>query len=225
MRGQGMSFSAGIGEQMSALHPNRGLYDPRFDHDACGVAFVARLRGGPTHEVVAQGIEALVNLGHRGACGADPDTGDGAGILIQVPDAFLRRASRLSLPPRGAYGVGMGFLPTDPDARAACEAITASACGDEGLRILGWRDVPVDASGIGRTARDALPVISQLFVAAIGLEGDTLERRLYVLRRDIESRAAVAGFARERFHWASFSSRSLIYKGMLTPAQLASFYL
>src|SRR5690349_16757180 len=143
---------------MSVRPPLPGLYDPRFDHDACGVAFLARLRGGPSHEVVAQGIEALVNLGHRGACGADPDTGDGAGILIQVPDAFLRRASRLSLPPAGAYGVGMAFLPADPDPRADCEAITAGACGDQGLRILGWRDVPADAGGIGQTARASLPV-------------------------------------------------------------------
>src|SRR3989442_371953 len=224
MRGQGMSFFAGIGEQMSAPHPNRGLYDPRFDHDACGVAFVARIAGGASHEVVASGIEALVNLGHRGACGADPDTGDGAGILIQVPDAFLRRVSRLSLPPLGAYGVGIAFLPSEVEDRARCEAITADACHDEGLRVLGWRDVPVEPSAIGATARDALPVIRQLFVAAIGFSGDALERRLYVLRRVIERRAADAGYGRSSFHWASLSSRTLIYKGMLTAAQLAAFY-
>jgi len=209
---------------MSAPHPNRGLYDPRFDHDACGVAFVARIAGGPSHEVVASGIEALVNLGHRGACGADPDTGDGAGILIQLPDAFLRRVSRLSLPAAGAYGVGIAFLPADAEDRARCEAITADACHDEGLRVLGWRDVPVEPSAIGATARDALPVIRQLFVAAIGFSGDALERRLYVLRRVIERRAAEAGHGRSSFHWASLSSRTLIYKGMLTAAQLAAFY-
>src|SRR5438132_418762 len=107
-----MSLYPGIGEQMSGPSSNRGLYDPRFDHDACGVAFVAQIAGGASHAVVAPGIEALVNLGHRGACGADPDTGDGAGILVQLPDAFLREASGLSLPAAGAYGVGMAFLPT-----------------------------------------------------------------------------------------------------------------
>src|SRR2546430_1319549 len=100
-----MSRYPGIGEQMSGLSSNRGLYDPRFDHDACGVAFVARIAGGPSHAVVASGIEALVNLGHRGACGADPDTGDGAGILVQLPDAFVRGVAPCSLPPAGAYGV------------------------------------------------------------------------------------------------------------------------
>src|SRR5438132_11798270 len=150
-----MSLYPGIGEQMSGPSSNRGLYDPRFDHDACGVAFVARIAGGPSHAVVASGREALVNRGHRGACGADPDTGDGAGILIQLPDAFLRRVSRLSLPAAGAYGVGIAFLPADAEDRARCEAITADACHDEGLRVLGWRDVPVEPAAIGVTARAA----------------------------------------------------------------------
>jgi glutamate synthase (NADPH) large chain len=209
---------------MSAAHPSGGLYDPRFDHDGCGVAFVARVAGGATHSVVASGIEALVNLGHRGASGADADTGDGAGILVQLPDLFLREASGLPLPQPGAYGVGVGFFPRDPNDRAQCEAITASACADEGLRIVGWRDVPVVPEAIGQTAREALPVIRQMFVAAIGLADEALERRLYVLRRVIERRSAEAGFGRARFHWASLSSRTVVYKGMLTAAQLAAFY-
>src|ERR1700730_3018293 len=121
-----------IGEQMSAAHPSRGLYDPRFDHDGCGVAFVARVAGGATHSVVDSGIEALVNLGHRGASGADADTGDGAGILVPLPDLFLREVSRVALPQPGAYGVGVGFFPRDARERAECEAITESACADEG---------------------------------------------------------------------------------------------
>src|ERR1700686_3550970 len=129
---------AGIGELNNAPLPHRGLFDAALEHDACGVAFVARIAGGRAHSVVESGIEALVNLGHRGASGAEPDSGDGAGILLQVPDAFLRETSGLSLPSPGAYGVGMGMLPQDPDERALCETITLQACRDEGLRLLGW---------------------------------------------------------------------------------------
>src|SRR5438105_5829398 len=213
-----------IGEQMSAPHPQEGLYDPRFDHDGCGVAFVARIGRSASPEVADGAATALVNLGHRGAQGADPDSGDGAGILIQLPDLFLRRVSGIALPAPGTYGVGMTFLPADPSDRSRCEAIVADACTDEGLRVIGWRDVPIDASAVGATARHMMPAISQLFVAAIGLAGDALERRLYVLRRVIERRALEQGMGRSRFHLASLSSRTLIYKGMLTAAQLARFY-
>jgi glutamate synthase domain-containing protein 2/glutamate synthase domain-containing protein 1/glutamate synthase domain-containing protein 3 len=188
------------------------------------VAFVARIAGGATHSVVEQGVQALVNLGHRGASGAEPDSGDGAGILLQLPDAFLRETAGLSLPAPGAYGVGMVMLPQDTDERGLCEAITLQACRDEGLRLLGWRDVPVVPDALGRSARMALPVLRQLFVAAIGLEGAALEGRLMVLRRIIERDALAAGIGRDRFHWSSLSSRTLVYKGMLTAAQLAGFY-
>ena len=200
------------------------MYDPRFDHDSCGVAFVARVGHPPSHEVVSMGVEALVNLGHRGAQGADPDSGDGAGILIQIPDALLRRDADFALPAAGGYGVGMAFLPTDDEAAECCRAIVATACHDEGLRIVGWRAVPYAASAIGHTARSMMPAIEQLVVAAIGLRGEMLERRLYVLRRVIERRAREAGFDRTRFHLASFSSRSVVYKGMLTAEQLPLFY-
>src|SRR5579864_8855264 len=188
-----------IGEQMSAPQPSRGLYDPRFDHDSCGVAFVARVGHPPSHEVVALGLEALVNLGHRGAQGADPDSGDGAGILIQLPDRFLRRTAGFELPAAGTYGAGMAFLPTGDADRARCEDIVREACADEGLRVVGWRDVPVEPEAIGRTARAMMPVVRQVFVSAIGLRGEMLERRLYVLRRVIERRAAAAGLDRSRF--------------------------
>ncbi|HWW09405.1 MAG TPA: hypothetical protein VNY76_04085, partial [Candidatus Acidoferrales bacterium] len=203
---------------------NRGLYDPRFDHDACGVAFVARIAGGPAHEVVQSGLQALINLAHRGASGADPDSGDGAGILVQLPDEFMRRVAGTQLPAPGGYGVGAAFLPADPADRELCEQIVAEACADEGLRVLGWRDVPTDAAAAGISARGLMPAIRQVFVATIGLQGETLERRLYVLRRIIERKALEAGFGRERFHFASLSSRTLIYKGMLTAPQLAQFY-
>src|SRR5580692_9563243 len=219
-----MSGYARIGETLSGQPPNRGLSEPAVEHDACGVAFVARIAGGPAHSVVEQGIQALVNLGHRGASGAEPDSGDGAGILLQIPDAFLRETSGLSLPAPGTYGVGMAMLPQDPDDRARCEAITLQACRAEGLRLLGWRDVPVFADAIGRSARRALPSLRQLFVAAIGLDGAALEGRLLVLRRVIERDALAEGIGRDRFHWASFSSRTVVYKGMLTAAQLAGFY-
>jgi glutamate synthase (NADPH/NADH) large chain len=202
----------------------RGLHDPRLHHDSCGVAFVASLRGEPSHQVVAAGIEALRNLGHRGAVGCDPLSGDGAGILVQVPDAVLRRGSSLDLPAPGAYGVGMAYLPRDGGARADCEALVATACHDEGLRLLGWRDVPVQPDGLGPAALAGMPLIRQFFVAAIGLEGGSLERRLYVLRRVVERRSDAVGLTRERFHIASLSSRTLIYKGMLTADQLPGFY-
>src|ERR1700686_5268417 len=121
-----------------AMSLNRGLYDPRFDHDACGVAFVARIAGGPAHEVVQSGLQALINLAHRGASGADPDSGDGAGILVQLPDEFMRRVAGTPLPAPGGYGVGVVFLPADPADRELCEQIVAEACADEGLRVLGW---------------------------------------------------------------------------------------
>ena len=219
-----MSGYARIGEHVGTQPPNRGLFDAAVEHDACGVAFVARITGGPAHSVVEQGIQALVNLGHRGASGAEPDSGDGAGILLQIPDEFLRETSGLKLPSPGSYGVGMAMLPQDPDQRAECEEITLRACRAEGLRLLGWRDVPVNGEALGRSARTAQPALRQLFVAAIGLEGSALEGRLLVLRRVIERDALAAGIGRDRFHWASLSSRTLVYKGMLTAAQLSGFY-
>ncbi len=188
------------------------------------MAFVATLRGEPTHQIVSSGLEALCNLGHRGATGSDPLSGDGAGILLQIPDALLRRESGLPLPDPGAYGVGMVFLPRDAAGRADCEAMVATACHDEGLRMLGWRDVPVDPSCAGPTALAGMPVIRQLFVGAFGLDGDQLERRLYVMRRVIERRSDAVGLTRDRFHLASLSSRSLVYKGMLTAEQLPVFF-
>ncbi|MBV8194482.1 MAG: glutamate synthase subunit alpha, partial [Candidatus Dormibacteraeota bacterium] len=209
---------------MSAPHTAMGLYDPSFDHDGCGVGFVARVGRPPAHDVVALGIEALINLGHRGASGSDPDSGDGAGILLQLPDAFLRGAASFDLPALGTYGVGVVFMPPDDVERLRSERIVAEACADEGLRVVGWRDVPHCADAVGHTARAMMPAIRQVFVAAIGLRGEMLERRLYVLRRVIERRAAAAGLGRARLHLASLSSRTLIYKGMLTAAQLPRFY-
>jgi glutamate synthase domain-containing protein 2/glutamate synthase domain-containing protein 1/glutamate synthase domain-containing protein 3 len=214
----------GLGDHLRDPHRVRGLFDPRLHHDSCGVAFVATLRQEPTHEIVSAGLEALRNLGHRGATGSDPLSGDGAGILLQVPDALLRREAGIALPGPGAYGVGMAFLPRDHGPRTDCQAIVANACHDEGLHLLGWRDLPVEPGCTGPTALAGMPVIRQLFVGALGLEGDQLERRLYVLRRVIERRSDAVGLTRDRFHLASLSSRTVIYKGMLTADQLPQFY-
>jgi glutamate synthase (NADPH/NADH) large chain/glutamate synthase (ferredoxin) len=198
-----------------------GLYDPRYEHDACGVAVVARLDNVPSHQVVALGIEAVANLEHRGAAGADPDTGDGAGLLIQMPDEFLRSVVDFELPERGRYGVAMCFLPTDPVAAAElCELLERTA-QEEGQQVLGWREVPTDDSRIGPTARASQPTIRQLFIGAgpaHEADQDAFERKLYVIRRVTEKAFE------DRMYIASFSSRTLVYKGMLISYQLAYFY-
>ncbi|HSD76916.1 MAG TPA: glutamate synthase subunit alpha, partial [Solirubrobacteraceae bacterium] len=198
-----------------------GLYDPRFEHDACGVAMVARLDDAPTHEVVQRALEALDNLEHRGAEGADVKTGDGAGILVQVPDAFLRGVAGFDLPDPGRYGVGMCFLPHDPAVRSKLEEMIERNVRVEGQRVLGWRDVPVDERHVGSTANASRPYIKQLFIGAgPGFEDDqdVFERKLYVIRRIVELAAGPS------FYAPSFSSRTLVYKGMLISHQLRGFY-
>ena len=199
-----------------------GLYDPRFEHDACGVGMVARLDNTATHEVVAMAIEALENLEHRGAAGADPRTGDGAGILMQMPDELLRAAVDFELPPAGRYGVMMCFLPRDAGSRAQLEALLEQTVHAEGQRVLGWRDVPVDPDHAGQVAGRARPEIRQLFVGAGAREAedqDAFERKLYVIRRICDLSEQGDGL-----YVASSSSRTINYKGMLISFQLASFY-
>ncbi len=152
-------------------HDSRGLYDPAQEHDACGVAFVADLHGRRSHDVVAKGLSALIRLDHRGARGAEHNTGDGAGILIQVPDAFLRAVVDFDLPPAGSYATGLVFLPDDPGEAARSVAVFEKYALVEGGDILGWRDVPVDPSGLGETAEAARPRIRQVFLAAHRLTG------------------------------------------------------
>jgi glutamate synthase domain-containing protein 2/glutamate synthase domain-containing protein 1/glutamate synthase domain-containing protein 3 len=198
-----------------------GLYDPANEHDACGVALVAKLWGEATHAVVEKALEALENLEHRGAEGADPNTGDGAGILLQIPDAFFRAAvAGVELPPSGRYGVGVCFLPADPERRAGVEQLIEETIEAEGQRRLWWRDVPVDDRYVGDTARAAAPVIRQVLVAASDdlPDQDAFERKLYVIRRLIE-RAAGRAVA-----LPSFSSRTIVYKGMLTAPQLPRYF-
>jgi glutamate synthase (NADPH/NADH) large chain len=208
-----------------------GLYSPEFEHDACGVGFVAHIKGKRSHDIVEKGLQILDNLEHRGACGCDPETGDGAGILVQIPDDFLRRegaALGIALPPAGAYGVAMTFLPQDASERACCEALVERIVRREGQHFLGWRDVPVDSTKIGRQARENEPRIRQFFIGAVGLHGDAaaFERKLYVIRKVIETEVVEAtGIPNpEEFYIASLSSRTIIYKGLLLPYQMRAYY-
>jgi len=199
-----------------------GLYDPRFEHDSCGVSFVADLQGRRSNELVMTGLRALTNLEHRGATGAEADSGDGAGILIQIPDRFLREVVDFELPEEGAYGVGMAFLPKDDRVRQDAEAAIEQVMADEGLIVLGWREVPVQPDCLGATARAAMPAFRQLFIsAADGSTGIDLDRRAFVARKRIEHE--LAGDLATYF--PSLSSRTLVYKGMFTTPQLGQFFV
>src|SRR5437899_2541965 len=174
----------------------QGLYDPRTEHDSCGIGFVANISGHKSHDIIVKGIQVLINLTHRGACGCDPETGDGAGVLIQVPHQFFaRECGKLgfTLPPAGEYGVGMVFLPVEPHPRLQCEGIVERIVREEGLRVLGWRDTPIEGSAIGRVARVSQPYIEQIFVGRrAGMTEDQLERRLYVVRKRLEVEIAAS---------------------------------
>ena len=195
-----------------------GLYDPAFEHDACGVAFVATLRGTPGRDIVDAGLTALLNLDHRGAVGAEPDSGDGAGILTQIPDAFLRDVVDAELPPAGAYAIGLAFLPVDADAQRDAVAGIEAIATEEKLEVLAWRDVPVTVDLVGPTARAAMPAFRHLVVAdpSRALSGIDLDRRTFRLRKRAEHELGV--------YFASLSARTLTYKGMLTTAQLEPFF-
>ena len=202
----------------SSIPAAQGLYDPAAERDACGVAFVATLTGRPSHDIVQQAMTALLNLDHRGASGAEPDSGDGAGMLLQVPDRFLRESVGFALPPAGFYAVGLAFLPDDDEAEASTRARIAALAAEEGLEILGWRDVPTDASSLGATARSVMPRFKQLFVSSLGerRDGLALERLAFCLRKRVEHETGA--------YFPSLSCRTLVYKGMLTTHQLGAFF-
>src|SRR5580658_2165453 len=197
-----------------------GLYEPSYEHDACGIALVAKLRGEASHAVVEKALDALENLEHRGAEGADPSTGDGAGILLQIPDVFFRAVAGVELPGPGMYGVGMCYLPTDAERRTELEALIEETIAAEGQRVLGWREVPVDERYVGMTAGAAAPTIRQVLVGAASqiVDQDAFERMLYVIRRVIEREAG------RDLAVPSFSSRTIVYKGMLTAPQLPHYF-
>ena len=198
-----------------------GLYDPRFEHDACGVSFVANIKGIRSREIVTLGITALCNMEHRGATGAEADTGDGAGILIQVPDAFLRAVAGFELPAIGKYAVGIAFLPADPVRTATAIETVERIVVEEGLRPLGWRVVPSNPDCLGASARAVMPAIQQFFLDdPAGADGIDLDRKIFVARKRIE-RELVGDM---RTYFSSLSARTLVYKGMFTTPELGDFF-
>ncbi|MFI2353216.1 glutamate synthase large subunit [Streptomyces anulatus] len=199
---------------MDGRPAQQGMYDPRNEHDACGVGFVATLTGVASHELVEQALTVLRNLEHRGATGSEPDSGDGAGILCQVPDAFLRAETTFELPEAGSYAVGIAFLPAD-DSTEAVRTIEEIAA-QEGLKVLGWRDVPVTPALLGNGARATMPEFRQVFVADGESTGIVLDRKAFVLRKRAEREAGV--------YFPSLSARTIVYKGMLTTGQLEPFF-
>src|SRR3954454_20195878 len=198
--------------------PREGLYDGQHEHDACGVAFVATLTGEPSHDIVAKALTALRNLEHRGASGAEPDSGDGAGILLQVPDAFYRKVCAFELPAARSYATGIAFLPADPDDAAKAVARIEELAAEEQLTVVGWRDVPTDPDLLGATARSVMPTFKQLFVTAKAgrVLGLALERMAFRLRQRAEKET--------ENYFPSLSGRTIIYKGMLTTDQLDKFF-
>jgi glutamate synthase (NADPH/NADH) large chain len=197
-------------------HARAGLYDSSDEHDACGVGFIADLSGERRHDTVAKALTVLRNLEHRGAQGADPETGDGAGILTQMPDEFLRAVAGFDLPPSGSYAAGLAFLPPEADSPAV-RAVVSQLAADEGLAVLGWRDVPHDPARCGTGAREVLPRLSQLFVGGLrGESGLDLNRKAYCLRKRAEHDTGI--------YLASLSATTIVYKGMLTALQLADFF-
>ncbi len=214
----------------NGLPSEQGLYDPRNEHDACGIGFVADVKGRKSHDIITRGIEILMNLTHRGACGCDSETGDGAGLLVQIPHAFFARECRalgFELPAASQYGAGMVFLPVEGHQRLVCEGIFERIAREEGLTVLGWRDTPVNGDAIGRVARSTQPYIHQIFLGPgeIPLEGDALERKLYIVRKRTEIEIAKSEMPnRGDFYIPSLSSRTIIYKGLLLAPQIARFY-
>jgi len=197
-----------------------GLYDAMYEHDACGLGFVARIDGRPTRETVEQGLEVLHNLEHRGTTGSDPETGDGAGILAQIPDGFFRRACAdlgIELPVAGGYGVGVLF---ENDGEADCGGKLAEICAEEGQELLGFRDVPVEPGAVGKVARSVMPRIRQFFVGRQGGDGMAFERKLYVIRRRLHKETEGSPGC----YVVSLSSKTVIYKGLLKGRQLDRFY-
>ena len=212
---------------MSGLPEAQGLYDPRYEHDACGVGFIVDIKNRKSHDIVRQGLEILVNMTHRGAVGADPLAGDGAGILIQLPDAFLRAVAAdqgITLPATGTYAAGTVFLPREPGLRTACEQVLERLITAEGQVLLGWRDVPTDGSGLGEGVKAAEPVVRMVLVG----KGDhtagqqDFERKLFVIRKQSETQ--VPAGAEKDFYVPSLSSRTLVYKGMLLADQVGVYY-
>ena len=214
----------------STAPPAQGLYDPSAEHDACGVGFVVHIKGRRSHDIVQKALQVLVNLEHRGACGCEENTGDGAGILMQMPDAFLRTVAHVRLPAAGEYGAGLVFLPHEEASRERIKDLIGRITEEEGQTLLGWRDVPTDNRLVGPSARATQPVFEQVFIAARGAaKGDRaiFERKLYVIRKRIEHAVdslKINALSRRFFFIVSLSCNTLTYKGMLTARQLEPMF-
>ena len=215
---------------MTAFRPRKqGMYDPRFEHESCGLGFVVDVKGRPSRTIVDQALQVLVNMEHRGACGCEPNTGDGAGIMLQLPHSFFERESdrlKFSLPQPGHYAVGMVFLPTNSEARRECERMFERIVRQEGQTVLGWRTVPFFEIGIGHSALESRPVIKEIFIRRGEDIADeqSFERKLCVIRKRVSKSARRGIHERRMFYVASLSPRTIVYKGMLTAGQLQTFY-
>ena len=215
--------------KFNGLPKKQGLYDPRNEHDACGIGFVANIKGKPSHEIVRQALDVLCNLDHRGGQGCETNTGDGAGILMQIPHSFFKKAClelSISLPIADEYGVGMVYLPQDISVRNQCEKMLESIVIAEGQTVLGWRTVPTDNDSLGDSAKSVEPFVRQLFIGANPELSDNLafERKLFMIRKLAENQIPQATNA-VPFYFASLSSRTIVYKGMLTPGQVDAYYM
>ncbi|MDB6037481.1 MAG: glutamate synthase family protein [Verrucomicrobiales bacterium] len=214
----------------NGLPPKQGLYDPQFEHDACGVGFVVNIKGKKSREIVHQALQILVNLNHRGACGCEANTGDGAGILLQMPHPFMQQVAaeaNIKLPALGKYGVAMCFLPQDADDRKRCEKLFEVIVAEEGQKFLGWRTVPTNNSPLGATAKASEPFMRQAFIGRNSKIKDDMafERKLYVIRKRADSQIRASGDKGSHvWYVASLSSRTIIYKGMLIPEQVEQYY-
>ncbi len=216
-------------EVRNGLPEPQGLYHPSHEHDACGIGFVANIKGHKSHDIIEKGIQILINMTHRGACGCDPETGDGAGLLIQIPHRFFAREAAtlgFTLPEVGEYGIGMVFLPVERHQRLQTEGIIERIVKEEGLTVLGWRDTPIQGTAIGRVARASQPYIEQVFVGrGKGMTTDQLERKLYVVRKRAESEIMNSDMPdKGMFYIPSLSARTIVYKGLLLAPQMANFY-
>ena len=208
----------------------QGLYDPRLEHDSCGVGFVAHLKGQKSHQLVDQGITAVEHLAHRGATGSEENTGDGAGILIQIPHEFFRAecaALGISLPEAGRFGVGTFFASRNRQARTRVMGLFTSIVEDEGQQVLGWRPVPTNNASVGATAKAVEPEMYHVFIERGGsvADDDAFERVLYVIRKQFEKAIHASGIEdAETYYFASLSCRTVVYKGMLTPTQIREYF-
>ena len=230
MREEGQGSQQDVQQPVAVgLPAAQGMYDPANEHDNCGMGFVASIRGERTHAIVEQGIEVLTHLEHRGACGCDPETGDGAGVLIQIPHEFFVRECAnqgITLPESGQYAVGMVFLPVGKLERLQCEGVLETISKEEGLEVLGWRDTPVETNAIGRVARGSQPYIEQVFLKTPApLDEKDFERKLYIIRRRVENEILHSEIEGKGFFYIpSLSCRTIVYKGLLLAPQITKFY-